>query len=218
MSSSSTITNELSDYTAQKKVLSTPLLGVLPDMDETECDYDDETFEGDEISCSISIVYKEDEQDTVNSEAFANCVIWIVLPALLYLQFGMAFCLSPVEATTGLSWSVVNYSIVLFVVTTFLFRQSARDCDLTGTAVLLLPEILMDIILGLVLFDKVVAAFLFMLVSMLVLAVFVVLSSVHVLIVTSSPTCALTYSMEQGGDELDVSMFQGGRVRLLESV
>ena len=144
----------------------------------------------------------------------------IVIPALLFHQFGMAFCLSPVEATTGLSWSVVNCSILLFFVSAHFFQQSARDCDLTSSAVLLLPEIIMDIILGLVIFNKVVAAFLFMPVSKLVLAVFVVLSSVHVLIVTSSPTCALTYSMEQGEDEdeVDVSMFQGGRDRLLESV
>jgi hypothetical protein len=117
----------------------------------------------------------------------------LALPALLFLQFGISFYyLLPVDATTGLSWRVVNCSIIFFVLSAHLFRQSARDCNLTNSAVLLLPEILMDIILGLVLFDKVVVALLFMLVSILALAVFVVLSSVRALIVTSR-TCTLTY-------------------------
>jgi hypothetical protein len=77
----------------------------------------------------------------------------------------------------------------------------------------------MAIILGLVLFDKVATAFLFMLVSARVLAVFAGLLSVRMLIVTYL-TCALKYYMMQGEDEdeLEVSMFQGGRVPLSESV
>jgi hypothetical protein len=77
----------------------------------TECDYDDEP------GCSICIVYHDnghnededkDERGTSNqngSSRFADnvvvVVVWLVLLALLFLQFGLSFCLAPVEATAG---------------------------------------------------------------------------------------------------------------------
>jgi len=183
MSSSSVNTDDLSDYTSQKEALvRTPLLNVLSGgMDDTQYDFD--------------LVHHHQDK------GFASCVMWIVLSALLFLQFGMALCFSPLTVTTGLSRSVVNYSIFFFVVTTHLFRQSIRDCDLTNSAVLMLPEILMDIILGLVLLDKVVAAFLLMLVSTLVMAVFVVVR------VLTSWTLAPTCNMVVQGEAQANSMF-----------
>jgi hypothetical protein len=61
----------------------------------------------------------DDEHDTANlQEGFAICV----LPALLFLRFGMSFYpLSPAEATARSSWGVVNVSIVLLVVSAHLY-------------------------------------------------------------------------------------------------
>ena len=180
--------------------LSEPLLGDSQ-QEREEYDYNvdlnDEVREADEehggcLGCHVSIVFEDDDDESrCNGKQgkvfswFDHVVVWIILPALLFLQFGMAFYMSNVEAVTGLRWSVVNYSIVLFVVTAVLYRQAAVDCKWTSSFIILLPEILMDVILGMVLFDKIVMAFLFMLLSMLGLAMFVVVCSIRVLVVLS---------------------------------
>jgi hypothetical protein len=95
---------------------------------------------------------------------------------LLSLQFGMALSKSPVEATLGLSWSVVNYCIALYVIIAALYCQSVIDCDISCLSTLLLTVILINNMLCLVLFDEVVAAaaFLLLVSSMLCLATFTV--------------------------------------------
>jgi hypothetical protein len=113
--------------------LSEPLLGDSQ-QEREECDDNvdlhDEVREADEehggcLGCSVSIAFEDDDdeagsngkngQDGKVFSWFDHVVVWIILPALLFLQFGMAFYMSNVEAVTGLRWSVVNYSIVLFV-------------------------------------------------------------------------------------------------------
>jgi hypothetical protein len=102
-----------------------PLLGNLS-QHERDADYDEE--EEGCMPCSPKIVYdnEEDESEDCKSSCdgeqsqssgwLANFVISVALLALLFLQFGMAFsCASQVDAsTTGLRWSVANYSIVTF--------------------------------------------------------------------------------------------------------
>jgi hypothetical protein len=207
--------------------LSEPLLGDSECEQERECDYpnfDLVVREADEehggcLGCTVSVgvVFEDDDEAGSNGKKvfswFDHVVVWIILPALLFLQFGMAFYMSNVEAVTGLRWSVVNYSIVLFVVTAVLYRQAAVDCKWTSSFMILLPEILMDVILGMVLFDKIVMAFLFMLLSMLGLAMFVVVCSIRVLVVLS---------MDNGDDDEEdvkdskekklITRFEGGRV------
>jgi hypothetical protein len=216
--------------------ISEPLLG--DSQQERECednvDLNDMVREADEehggcFGCTVSIVFEDDDDDEAGSNSkngedgkafswFDHVVVWIILPALLFLQFGMAFFMSDVEVVTGLRWSVVNYSILLFVATSVLYRQAAVDCKWTSSFIILLPEIIMDVILGLVLFDKIVMAFLFMLVSMLGLAIFVVVCSIRILVLSS---------MNNGDDEDDdeedevkdskkekliITRFEGGRV------
>jgi hypothetical protein len=158
--------------------LSTPLLG-----NEQDSGYDEECC----MRSPASIVYDDSEEDEDDEQSrpaflFDNYAAWFVLPFLLFMQFGMAFYMTNVEATTGLRWSVVNYSITLFVIVSILYRQAVKDCKISFCAVHLLPEILMDIILGLVLFDKVVPAFLFMLSGMLWLSVIGVMCNIRVLV------------------------------------
>jgi hypothetical protein len=206
--------------------LSEPLLGGSQhDERESKFDYNsnDEVDESDEehggcVGCTITIAFEDhDEEEGKDGKVFSwfdHVVVWIILPALLFLQFGMAFYMSNVEAVTGLRWSVVNYSIVLFVVTAVLYRQAAVDCKWTSSFIILLPEILMDVILGMVLFDKIVMAFLFMLLSMLGLAMFVVVCSIRVLVVLSMEDKEDDEEDVEEKEEkkLAVSLFKGGRV------
>ena len=133
-------------------------------------------YDDDEESCHTAA---EDANHCLN-----NFVVLIILPSLLFLQFGMAFSDSPVQGTTGLQWSVVNSNIVMFVITAALYRQAVQDFQMTcSVALLLLPEIVMVAILGLVLCGQVVPAFLVLTSSMLCLALFVVANGIRVLVV-----------------------------------
>lgn len=209
--------------------LSEPLLGggsCEREGDFEECNLNNAVHHDEEhggcLGCTMSIVFEgddDDEQDGKGDKEFSlfdRVVVWIILPALLFLQFGMAFYMSNVEAVTGLHWSVVNYSIVLFVITAVLYRQAVVDCKWTSSFVILLPEILMDVILGMVLFDKIVMAFLFMLISMLGLAMFVVVCSIRILVASSmdkDDDDDVDVKEEAKDDKkLAVSLFQGGRV------
>jgi hypothetical protein len=165
--------------------LSTPLLGNrLPRHHERD---DEQDAEYDEEVCMIghadsSQEVSQDEQSSAADDEspsswwFANCVLALVVSTLLFCQFGIAFHMFPAEATAGLCWSEVSYSIVLYAIVAALYRESVKDCDMymadtCYSITVLLFEILMDTILGLVLFDKVVAAFWLLQCGILFLAV-----------------------------------------------
>jgi hypothetical protein len=149
--------------------------------------------------------HNDDGKNTTMTTATAVCcndtvIIWIILPCLLLSQFGMAFVLHD-ESTAHLSWPICNFSIFLFCVTAWLFRHACADhhtqqqaqqvssdgdvdknsthSDISPLPVLLLlaPEICMDIILALVLFNQVELGFVAMLISMLLLSGFVVVTT-----------------------------------------
>jgi hypothetical protein len=169
--------------------LSTPLIGNDP-IDH----YDRPQHERDEeqgyMPCSalrMAMGYDEEEQPCHKAADanswFKNFVVMIILPSLLFLQFGIAFSDSPVQGTTGLPWSMVNSNIVLFVITAALYRQAVQDFQMTcSVALLLFPLILVDAILGLVLCGQVVPAFLVLISSILCLAFFVLANSIRVLV------------------------------------
>lgn len=118
------------------------------------------------------------DDDEANDVSLGNegFVMWVVLPTLLFSQFGMAFLMHD-ERTACMSWTVVNLSIVLFVVTAWLYRHACTDANVKMIAILLMPEILMDVVLGLVLFNRVALGFMVLLASMLCLSSFVVIST-----------------------------------------
>jgi hypothetical protein len=172
--------------------LSTPLLGKIS---QRERDVDDDQEEGC-MMCALKIVYDDEESEDCESSSndgqskfsrwFEIVVVEAALPALLFMQFGMAFSRSPVDdSTAGLRWSLCNYSIVLFVITAFHYRQHVYvfkpPCS---KFLILLPEIFMNIILILLLFDKIVAAFWLLLGSMHSMAALVLGNSIRVLVVT----------------------------------
>lgn len=119
---------------------------------------------------------QEDEEEESSSTWTEEFIMWVVLPTLLFSQFGMAFLMKD-ERTANMSCTVVNLSIVLFVITSWLYRHACHDAKVKNILVLLMPEILMDVVLGLVLFNKVALGFMVLLVSMLFLSTFVVVTT-----------------------------------------
>jgi hypothetical protein len=115
----------------------------------------------------------------------------------------MAFYTSPVEATIGLRWSVVNCCIVLYSIIAALYRHSLIDSDISCLSTLLLPVTLTMNMLFLVLFDEVIAAFLLLLGSMLCLAAFTV--AIRLLVVIPSTS---TIDVTIADNKLAVSLFQ----------
>jgi hypothetical protein len=197
--------------------LSTPLLGNLPRR-ELEHERGEQYAEYDEEVCMLrsskSIVHVSSQEDSENEQSSDECqtnwwldscsLVSIFVSTLLSLQFGMAFYASPVEATTGLRWSEVNYCIVLYVIIAAIYRQSVIDCDISCPLTLILPVILMNNMLFLVLFDEVVAAFFLLLGSMLCLAAFTVASKIQLLfLVPSASTIDVTVD-----NKLAVSLFR----------
>jgi hypothetical protein len=141
------------------------------------------------MPCSLKILYEEEIEDSPSRSIF----LLFVLHALLFDYFGMAFYSSPVEVTTGLRWSIVNFSIIIFVIISAIYRQAMKDCKSTCSAVVLLPEILHITILSPMLFDDVVVAFIFMLISILRLAVLAAVSSIRSYVVMSTSINGLAH-------------------------
>jgi hypothetical protein len=169
-----------------------------------------------EVENLVTIISNEELDEVAGDDSSrsswwnGNFVTWVVLYALLIVQFVAVFCMSGTEATVtmGLRWSVLSYVIVMFVVNATLFRQTITYCKLPWTVVFLAPEIFINIMLGLVMLDQLDAAFLLMLGSILCLAILVVVISIRGLIAASS-------SVEEDGckqlqDKVDVNLFKQG--------
>jgi hypothetical protein len=191
---------------------SIPLLSNLPhhESDERDAYYYDED-EGC-MTCCLQIVVSSEDLDEVSvlddsgqppswwNGNVVTCWCWVVLPALLFLQFlpallflqfkfGTGLCMSGTEATLmiGLCWSGLSYVIVLFVVVATLYHQAIKDCkSVTCTVVILAPGMLLNIILGLAILDQLAAAFVFMLGSILFLGIVVAAIRIRGLIASTN--------------------------------
>jgi hypothetical protein len=164
--------SHLSDTMSVGQTLSTPLLSNLPKHERDERDEDYYDDEAGCTPCSLGIVASDEEWDEVSGDDSSppswwndNSVPWVILPALLFLQFKFGM------ATTGMCLLVVSSAIALFVVNATLYRKALKDCKLTCTVLLLAPEIFISIIWGLVILDQLATAFLFMEGSILFLAI-----------------------------------------------
>jgi lysylphosphatidylglycerol synthetase-like protein (DUF2156 family) len=84
----------------------------------------------------------------IDSSIMDNSLMtWALMPCLLLIQFGMPFY-----------WPLVNFVIVLYVSAVWIYRQACMDSDIDSLVMLLLPGLLMDIVLALILFNRVVIA------------------------------------------------------------
>lgn len=99
-----------------------------------------------------------------------------LLPVSLFLQFGMAFTMHT-EGTASLSWTIVNVSVVLFIITAWLYRHTCADANMKTIVLLLLPEILMDMVLALIYFGLEEMAYVALLLGTLLFSGIVIIST-----------------------------------------
>jgi hypothetical protein len=188
MISTSTSTNDLSLH----------LFG-SHQTEEGDEHHPDDNNEGGEgfIPCFLKSLCDEELEDLQSScDNKANYFLSFVLHVLLIDYFVM---------TTGLRWSIVNFSIILFVIISVIYRQAIKVCKPTYSAVILLPEILHVVILSPMLFDNVDAAFFLLLISILCLGVSVAVIRFRIYVVTATSIKRkkqdLLPSFLGGGDE-----------------
>jgi hypothetical protein len=164
--------------------LSTPLLSNLREHERDADAYDEEGS----MPCSLKLVVTDDDDEESNDDSthydwwFNICV----LPALLFLQFGMAFSMCHFAADKGFCWSLVNYSIVMFGIIGTIYRRAVKDSNLNCSVAPLVPEVLVVIVMCLLVFGKVLPAFLVLQCGMLCLALFVVTCNIQVLVVAKA--------------------------------
>lgn len=122
--------------------------------------------------CANEAVNKDgtDEKSTWNEKV----ILWVILPTMLLSQFGMAFLMHD-EETATMSWNIVVCSILLFAMTAWLFRSTCEEVGLGKKVLVLLPELLMNVVLALVFFNRADLGLLVLLVGMLCLSVFVII-------------------------------------------
>jgi hypothetical protein len=124
---------------------------------------------------------KEDTGVDSSTLMDSSFITLALLPCLLFIQFGMAFYLHD-KSTSSLSWPLVNLAIVLYVAAVWIYRQACVDFNIGSLVMLLLPELLMDIVLALVLFNRVVLALATLLSSTMLLSSFVIFTMIRYLL------------------------------------
>jgi len=150
--------------------LTTPLIGTLPE----EAD-----LESRQAPAQSS---QNDEADITEEETACDRFLTILLPILLLTQFASAYWLDEDLAPVGLEWREICCSTLLFGWTGFLFRRTLIDAKIDWLSLHLLPEIVTVAVCALIYVHFLSLGFLALVVSMLVMALFVILVSIHLLI------------------------------------
>lgn len=134
----------------------------------------------------VELVDDEDEEQQI-TEFFGSCwdysCLFFIMPTLLLIQFYVAF---RVESHTNISQNAVAFTIFLFMAASYMYKtciqqdhnewmQQRRPS--AQQLILLAPEILMDIVLGVVLVSSVAHAFEALLYATMALAIVVILST-----------------------------------------
>lgn len=94
---------------------------------------------------------KEIEEPETEEFSWASCgesCLLAILPCLLFVQFGVAYL---TENPPQVHWIIVNLGIICFIVAALFFRRAFSEPE---SLVALIPEVLIDVILGLILFEK----------------------------------------------------------------
>jgi hypothetical protein len=128
--------------------------------------------------------------DHTGSCLFSRMTVDAILLILMVVQFGRAFYAND-ESTKNLSLLEVNFSIVLFILASYIYRQCLaelikktdnenNDCsfsDICAQMISFLPEITIDIILGLIRFHFTAAAYVLLRGSALFMALIIAVYS-----------------------------------------
>jgi hypothetical protein len=151
--------------------LSLPLIGTLAhDID---------------VASSAGLEAPSRPQEEQSEERRTSCCEWtmmnLAIPTILLLQFGMAFGLQDAAAETGIRWTLVIVSILLYVSASYLYRITMTDLQISNLLVVLLPELLMNVTVVLVFFHQVFPAFVLLAASSLFLSLVVVAGTLFLL-------------------------------------
>lgn len=148
------------DYPCRKKKASIMTQEDLrvPLLDD-DAPNDDETA----LTCSITLELgkkaAKDNKNTKNSDddvsfsasSWGLLLSIVTMSVLLWTQFKIAFLDATVQ--TG-DWSTIQVTIGLFVVASFLYKNSSTESINSSIVLALMPELVMDVILLLVLLKK----------------------------------------------------------------
>lgn len=101
------------------------------------------------LNLTQPLLEKEEQEEEKSSwvSCGENCLL-AILPCLLFIQFGVAYLSN---TPPQIHWVLVNLGIVCFIVMAFAFRRAFSEPE---SLVALIPEVLIDVILGLILFEK----------------------------------------------------------------
>lgn len=113
-------------------------------------------------------------------ETWCDSCMSMLLMIMLFFQFGIYFATdSPL--VNILSWSAVNISVLLFIITTYIFRYTVQDVypSISDDVVMVFPEFLIVGTASICYFQHITAAFLFLIVGKLVMAAVVIVLSLY---------------------------------------
>ncbi|CAB9497786.1 expressed unknown protein [Seminavis robusta] len=103
------------------------------------------------IAVPVSLSQEPDVEESEKDFSWASCgesCLLAILPCLLFIQFGVAYL---TESPPQIHWMIVNFGIACFIGTALIFRRAFNEPE---SLVALIPEVLIDVILGLILFEK----------------------------------------------------------------
>ena len=160
-------------YVSLKKIVNDKLQAPL--LDPTEVDYDSDY---DEPLQEISVTKLNDDNEAATTTPAAASVyedpaISLIYAGLLASQFGMAWGMQHLSTAFGF---IVMCSICLFLVSAALYKDSlaTRSNSNSSSLCVLLPEVMVNIIIGVIYFGQVEWGFFTLLGCMIVLKMAVI--------------------------------------------
>lgn len=121
-------------------------------------------------------------------QSFCEHILAVMLHILLLVDFGIFFYRED-PSVEDLDWKIVSFSIVLYLITTLLYRACLSDSNVSNDIALLLPEMAIVASMCIAFFQHVIAAFLLLVVVKFVMALCVIVISAQRLWKIGSSTC-----------------------------
>jgi len=149
--------------------LSVPLIGTLSHEADVECQQQQEA-----TPCCCS-----NEEDT-SLDRFLT----FLQPVLLIAQFGSALAFGRAENnnTVGLDFKQVFGSILVFALNCLIFQRTVRIEKIRCLLVVLIPELSTLFVCALVYYHRMYEAFVTLVASTMLMALFIIVASVHLLV------------------------------------
>ena len=160
--------------TTEASSLTTPLIGDEVDLESAPI-------------ASPERSQKEDADDATDmEETVCDRLLTVLFTVLLLTQFWGSVFLFDGLTSARLEWSEVCTSTIFFGFTSYLFQRTLRDEKINSIGLHMLPDFVTAAACAMICFQNVALAFLTMVVTMLVMAVFIILASIHLLVTGAS--------------------------------